>query len=327
MSLRLLALALTLAGPAPAQPASTQPAKGGSAVSKPLAIGDGATALHGTLLAPGSGPKGPAVLIIAGSGPTDRDGNNPLGVSAGTYKLLAEGLAARGLTTLRFDKRGVAESAGAGGREEDLRFETLADDAKAWAVRLKAETGAPCVWLLGHSEGALIAEVAARDNPEVCGLILVSGAGRKAGDLLREQLSGPALPEPLRAPALEAITELEAGRAVQAPPALAALFRTSVQPYIISWFRHDPAELLRAYPRPILILQGTTDLQTSPADAQRLSEANPKARLVMLDGVNHVLKSAPLDRAANLATYADPNPPLAPGVVEAVAGFVAGRQP
>lgn len=324
MSLILAALAVVLAGPALAQPPDLrQSGAANISNSRPVAIGGGAAALHGTLLAPASGARAPAVLIIAGSGPTDRDGNNPMGVRAGTYRLLAEGLAARGISTLRFDKRGVAESAGAGGREEDLRFETLSDDAKTWAVRLKAETGAPCVWMLGHSEGALIAQVAARDNADVCGLVLAAAAGRRAGDILREQLSGPALPDELRGPALAAVAELEAGRDAQAPPALAVLFRPSVQPYLKSWFRHDPAELLRDENRPILILQGTTDLQVNAADAERLAAANPQAKRTTLDGVNHLLKLAPADRAANSATYADPDLPLAPGVVEAIADFVA----
>ena len=270
--------------------------------------------LHGTLSAPDS-PAAVAV-ILPGSGPTDRDGNSPMGVSASTYRLLAEGLAAQGIATVRIDKRGIAASAAAGPAEADLRFDAYVAGARAWAAEAARRADKPCAWLIGHSEGALVALKA------VEGLILLSGAGRPAGVVLREQLE-KGLPEPLKAPAFAALTELEAGRTVaDPPPALAALFRPSVQPYLISWLPLDPAALLAAYDGPVFIGQGTTDLQVGIADAQALAAADPKATLKLWDGVNHILKTAPAERAANLATYADPALPLAPGVAEDVGAFI-----
>lgn len=140
--------------------------------------------------------------------------------------------------------------------------------------------------------------------------------------MLEEQL-GPQLPEPLRTQAFHALAELEAGRLVpDAPAALAALFRPSVQPYMISWMALDPAELAAGYDGPIMIGQGSTDIQTTVVDAEAMAAAQPDARLVIWDGVNHLLKIAPADRAANIATYGNPDLPLAPGVVEDVAGFI-----
>jgi pimeloyl-ACP methyl ester carboxylesterase len=280
--------------------------------------------LWGTLDAAAS-PSAPAVLILAGSGPTDRNGNGPT-IHPDAYRLLAQGLTAHGLTTLRVDKRGVGESASAMGSEADLRFTTYADDAKAWATELKRRSGVKCVWLVGHSEGALVAEVAAQGNPDICGLVLVSGAGRKAGDILREQLAAsPQLTPELKAAAAAAIAELEAGRTVTAPAALAALFRPSVQPYLISWLPLDPAALLARTRAPVLIVQGDNDLQIQVADAKRLASARPGASLTVIPGMNHVLKIAPADRAGNFATYGDPNLPLAPGVADGIAGFIAGH--
>ncbi|WP_312736233.1 alpha/beta hydrolase [Brevundimonas sp.] len=280
--------------------------------------------LHGTLLTP---PGASAVaVILPGSGPTDRDGNSPMGVAAGTYRLLAEGLADQGIATLRIDKRGIAASAAAGFDETRLRFTDLADDARAWAAEAASRSRKPCAWLIGHSEGALVAlkAVAGGDDPEsskVCGLVLLSGAGRPAGVVLREQLT--ALPDPLKTQAYDALSELEAGRTVAEPPAaLAALFRPSVQPYLISWLPLDPAMLLAAYDGPVFIGQGTTDIQVGVIDAQALAAADPDATLKLWDGVNHVLKTAPADRAGNLATYADPDLPLAPGVTQDVAAFI-----
>ena len=300
-------------------------------VSTEIALPAQPAPLHGTLLAPQSATA--VAVILPGSGPTDRDGNSPIGVSASTYRLLAEGLAAQGIATVRIDKRGIAASAAAGPAETDLRFDAYVADARAWADEAAGRAGKPCAWLIGHSEGALIAlkAVEGGDGPEsskVCGLILLSGAGRPAGAVIREQLA--ALPEPMKAQAFSALTELEAGRTVaDTPPALAALFRPSVQPYLISWLPLDPAVLIAAYGGPVFIGQGTADIQVGVADAQALAAAAaaPQATLKLWDGVNHVLKTAPADRAANIAAYSNPDLPLAPDVVEDVAAFIQARTP
>jgi pimeloyl-ACP methyl ester carboxylesterase len=277
----------------------------------------------GTMLTP-DGETRAAAVIIAGSGPTDRNGNSPLGVTADSYRLLAEELAGHGIATVRYDKRGVAQSVMAGLSEADLRFGAYVEDARAWAAETARLTGRPCVWLIGHSEGSLIALAAAQDNETVCGVVSLSGAGRSAPVVLREQLQA-ALTEPLLGQALHALDELAAGRTTDNVPGLESLFRPPVQPYIISWFGLDPQTLANLYDGPLFIGQGSTDLQTRMADAEALKAAQPDATLVIWEGVNHVLKIAPLDRAANSATYADPGLPLAPGVVEDVADFILTR--
>ena len=290
-------------------------------VATPVVLPSAPAPLHGTLLTPAAETRA-AALIIAGSGPTDRNGDSPLGVSASSYRLLAEGLAAHGVATVRTDKRGVGASAFALTSEARLKFTDYADDARAWAAETARLTGQPCAWLIGHSEGALVALVAAsRDDDAICGLVLLSGAGRPVGAVLREQLAGA--PEPLLGQAMAILSELEAGRTVaEVPPQLAALFRPSVQPYMISWLPLDPAALVAAWDGPVMIGQGTTDIQVSLTDARALGAARPDAKLVIWEGVNHLLKIAPADRAANAATYRDPDLPLAPGVVEDVAGFI-----
>jgi pimeloyl-ACP methyl ester carboxylesterase len=242
--------------------------------------------------------------------------------------MLAEALAEEGVATLRIDKRGIGASAGAGGAEENLRLETFAEDARAWAARLRERTGAPCVWLLGHSEGGLHALIAAREPAGICGLLLVSSPGRKFGDLLREQI-GPALAgTPLLDQAVSILAELEAGRQVPAdtvPPALMALFRPSVQPFMISMLAADPQQYVRSFAGPVLVVHGTTDIQVGLADARRLGDARPGITFAPIEGMNHVLKTAPADRQANVATYADPDLPLAPGLAARIAAFVRGR--
>ncbi len=285
-----------------------------------VTINGGKAPLHGALLTPEGPHQRAAVLMIAGSGPTDRNSNSTVAaVQPNTFGLLANALAARGIETLRFDKRGVGSSAGAAPGEADLRFTTYVEDAAAWATYLAARPGVGCVVILGHSEGALIGAMVAQRVP-VCGLISISGAGRPADQVILEQVSAQMSPEQVEQ-VKGVLVELKAGRTVPNAP-IPALFRASVQPYMISWLPIDPAVEIARVKAPVLILQGTTDLQVSVADARRLAAAQPRATLILLDGVNHVLKTAPLERTANFAAYVSPATPLAPGVVDDVADFV-----
>ena len=294
-------------------------------VEAAVEIPGGPAPLKATQLSPPGKPAA-AVVILPGSGPTDRNGDNPMGVRAASYRLLAEGLAAEGIASLRMDKRGMFASGPAAADPNAVTVTVLAADANAWASDLKRRTGLPCVWLLGHSEGGLVALIAATTgNPDVCGVILVATAGRPLGAVIREQLQANPANAPLLPQALPAISELEAGRKVDTTgmhPALLPLFGPAVQGFLIESFRQDPAALAAKIDKPMLILQGETDLQVTVEDARALKAAQPKASLVLLPQVNHVLKVAPADRGPNFATYADPSLPLAPGVLEAIAAFL-----
>jgi pimeloyl-ACP methyl ester carboxylesterase len=299
-----------------------------SAAETRLSIEGPSGALQGTLASPDGGPKASVAIIIPGSGPTDRDGNNPLGVTAGMYRLLAEALAAKGVSTVRIDKRGMFGSSAAAADADNVRMADYAADVSAWRIEARKRSSARCVWLIGHSEGSLVALIAAQQPDGICGLILVAGAGRKMGDILREQLKANPANAPILPQALAAISELEAGRHIDVSsmhPALAALFRPSVQGFLIDQMSYDPTQLLARYTGPVLILQGTTDLQVSMQDAQRLAGARPGVTMVALEGVNHILKIAPADPAANFATYGNSALPIAPSIVEAIMTFLAGQ--
>lgn len=289
--------------------------------------------LKGTLLAPdASGAhKAPMVLIIPGSGPTDRDGNNPLGVKAATYRLLAEALAAKGVSSLRIDKRGMFASSAAIPDANCVTISDYADDLRAWVSVAKAHTGLSCVWVLGHSEGGLVALAAAQQPQDLCGLILVAASGRPFGEVLREQLNANPANAPLLKDAEVAIAMLERGERVDVAamhPALQQLFAPVVQGFLISTMKLSPAALIRAYQGPVLVLQGGKDLQVGVEDARRLGQANSRAKVVIFTDVNHVLKAvAGNTRAANYATYADPSLPLAPEVADAIASFVQATTP
>ena len=244
--------------------------------------------LSGTLALPDRQPPWDLVLLVGGAGPTDRDGTSLLADQAGVpMKQLAHTLADAGIGSLRYDKRGVGASVHPGLREEDLRFRHLVDDAVTLLQHLAADTRWRAPVLLGHGEGALIAALAARDTPARA-VAYVAGAGEKASDVMRAQLRGR-LPEVLELPALAMLELLEAEHEVAEPPeALSLLFRPSVQPYLISWFRYDPAEVLEDLDLPLLLVHGTADAQAA-AGAHRLRSARPDARLLLVEGMDHAL--------------------------------------
>ena len=306
----------------PAVPASAAPTEQAISAKGP----DGA--LSGTLAGPDKGA--PVALIIPGSGPTDRDGNSPLGIKARSYALLAEGLAARGIASVRIDKRGMFASAAAIPDPNKVTLSDYADDVAAWIAAIRAKTGASCVWVAGHSEGGLVALTAAQRVKGICGLILIATPGRPLGGVMREQFHANPANAPILPDADAAIDALSAGRDVDVSamhPAVQRIFAPAVQGFLKSLFNADPATLAAGWHGPMLIVQGERDLQVKAADAAALHAAQPHATLALLPGVNHVLKPvASDDRGANLATYADPLLPIAPAVVDMVSGFVSARR-
>jgi pimeloyl-ACP methyl ester carboxylesterase len=271
-----------------------------------------------------AGKGAPMVLIIPGSGPTDRDGNNSVGQS-GSYRMLAEGLGARGISTVRIDKRGMFGSKAAVADPNKVTIADYAADVRSWIRNLRGADATSCIWLLGHSEGATVALAAAQKPDGICGVISVAGSGRRLGDTLRAQLRANPANAPLLDPALTILDRLEKGQKVpdaDIPALLAPLFRSAVQDYLVDLLAQEPQKLAASLKTPLLIVQGETDIQTSVEDATLLGKAQPAAKLAVLPGVNHVLKIAPAERAANVATYRNPALPIAPAVVDAIAAFI-----
>jgi len=284
-------------------------------------------ALEGSFLCPTTPAPWPAVLLIAGSGPTDRNGNSAgLPGANNSLKLLAEALAQRGIASVRYDKRGIGGSRATLTSEADLRFDMLAADAAAWVRRMHLDPRLSTITVAGHSEGSLLGMLAAR-SANADAYISLEGAGRTASAIIHEQLASRAT-APIAAQADSIMAEIDAGRTVDSiPPTLVALFRPSVQPYLVSWFRYDPAKELAKLQVPVLIVQGTTDIQVSNEDARLLAAADPRAKLVTIDGMNHVLKMVPADLTQQIKSYSDPSLPVAPQLVDAVASFVKDVRP
>ena len=285
--------------------------------------------LHGTLAKPGEHVRGPAVLIVAGSGPTDRNGNGPGAnpfLQTDSYRKLAEGLSANGILSLRYDKRGVGESRALVAREDDLVFETFVADAITALRSLQDRPDVSSIVIAGHSEGGLIALAAAARVP-VAGLVLLATPGRTYLTLLRAQLKGR-LPPDLDLSTNAILDSLAAGRRVDdLPQQLVTFFRPSVQPFLISIGNFDPAAMLAQSKVPALIVHAGRDLQVSELDFETLRGARSDVQTLELPDANHTLKQSPADRAGNLALYRDPSAPLDPALMPALVGFVRAVAP
>jgi esterase/lipase len=246
-------------------------------------------------------------LIIAGSGPTDRNGNSPALPGKNNCLLqLAEVFAQSGIASLRYDKRIIGKSRLAQGmREDSIVFSDIIEDAEQLYHFLE-KAGYKWIYIAGHSEGSLIG-MALAQKVKPAGYISIAGSGRKAGDILKEQLA--ALPEQLKTESYTIIDSLEAGHLVRkVNPSLFSAFMPSVQPYMISWFSNDPVKIISSLKCRTLILQGSNDLQVSEKDAIALKQANTNAKLVIIKNMNHVLKEVESgDPNENKKAYSNPD--------------------
>ena len=275
--------------------------------------------IKGSLLIPSFSEKTAVVLIIAGSGPTDRNGNNPM-MTNNSLKMLAKELQKNGIASVRYDKRGIGESKNSGLQEIDLRFEDYVQDVEEWIKLLKEDERFSNIIVLGHSEGSLIGMIAShKQKPKK--FISIAGIGIPAADIIRKQLKGQ--PQFVLDESLKIIEKLENGETVEnVSQMLYSLFRPSVQPYIISWFKYDPKKEIAKLDIPILIVQGTTDIQVSVSDADKLALANKKSQKQIIEGMNHILKEAVMDRQKNIQTYSIPDLPLKKELMEVIVKFI-----
>lgn len=274
--------------------------------------------LFGTLTTPDLTKKYPVALIIAGSGPTDRNGNNPM-MKNNSLKMLAGVLAKNGIASLRYDKRGIGESKGAAISEGSLVFENYIEDAKSWVNLLKQDKGFSKIIIIGHSEGSLIGMIAAAKADK---FISIAGAGDSADKIIKSQIAAKSV-KPIEDMTFPIIDSLKNGNTVKkVDPMLNSLFRPSIQPYLISWFKYNPQNEIKKLTIPVLILQGNKDLQVTVKDAENLSHANTKAEMLVVDKMNHVMKIIDSDQQANMESYNNETLPISETLVSKIISFI-----
>jgi alpha-beta hydrolase superfamily lysophospholipase len=274
-------------------------------------------AIDAVLTVPHGVEQPPVALLIAGAGSTDHDGNGPR-LRPATLKKLSEQLVARGIATLRYDKRGAGGWKSEFGRPEDFRFKDYVDDAVVLVNHLRTAKTFSKVILVGHSEGGLVAILAAQRVP-IDRLILLATAARRQGDLLKAQLLKQ-LPADIFGPIAEAIDSIMAGRIVDPPPPGLAI-APAMQPSIASAFTEDPIDPLMKLTAPMLIVAGGRDRQLARLDFLALTVAAPAAKSLWLPDMNHVLVDVS-DEADDLAAYDQADRPLDPELIDTLAAFI-----
>ena len=270
-----------------------------------------------------------AILIVAGSGPTDRHGNSAAGLSTYSYKMLGEALAEDGIAVMRYDKRAIGLSPIPADDVPNLVFEDYIDDARTCVEYLRSE-GYERVVVAGHSEGGLIAlALAAEDECCLDGVVLLCAPGYNMAEILNYQLSQQLVPTHmgLMIKSSNIINTLKAGEMVaeaDIPKELMGLFHPTVQPFIISNMRYEPTALAAECCVPMLIVSGGRDFQVSLSNGKRIQEAQPAAEHAIFENMTHVLKDADTsDRVMQLVSvYTNASQPITEGVAAKIAEFV-----
>jgi pimeloyl-ACP methyl ester carboxylesterase len=287
----------------------------------PVALKTLSGTISGTLTMPKSASgKIPVVLIVQGSGPTDRDGNGP-NSNTNTFKLMAYALGDAGIASLRYDKRLIGQSISTT-KESELTIDDYVDDAVSLIGMLNDDGRFSKIILAGHGEGSLAGMMACYEEP-VKAFISLEGAGQPAEKILDEQMK---LQPPFVAAQFETIMDsLKKGKInPNVDPSLYSIARPALQRYIMSWCRYDPTKEIKKIKMPVLILQGTTDLKVKTDNATKLKIAKSNATLVIIKGMNYILKDAPADKDQNMATYDKPDLPLNAELVSTMNDFIKG---
>ena len=277
------------------------------------------TLLNGTLYTPIKQTKlTNLVILIAGSGPTNRDGNQ-FGMTNNSLKLLAESLVKNGIAVYSYDKRIFAQMASGKLDEASLTFDNFIDDAKAVVLYFKNQKKYHSITIAGHSEGALIGMVAANGNADA--YISIAGAGRPIDEVLLEQIGkqAPFLKEEVE----KNLATLKSGNTFELKnQMLASLFRASVQPYMISWIKYNPQYEIKKLQIPSLLINGDKDIQVSVQDAQLLQQAKPDAQLQIIPNMNHIFKAIKGDDTENKASYTNPELPICTELTSIITTFI-----
>lgn len=273
--------------------------------------------VEGTLLVP-EVDACPLVIIIAGSGPTDRDGNQPM-MKNNSLRFLAEELYKNKIASFRYDKRILKQIELRTIDEKQLRFSDFIDDAVSALNHFKNDERFSKIYIIGHSEGSLIGMVAAQEGAD--GFISLAGAGQEIDDVIVDQLENqaPFLADSAR----EAFDDIRAtGKATNFNPGLASIFREEIQPYLLSWMQYNPQEELKKLDVPILLINGDKDFQVQLSELELLTQAKPKAQSKVIEGMNHIFKKAEDMGLENQKTYNIYNLPVMPELIDAISEFI-----
>ncbi|WP_179351756.1 alpha/beta hydrolase family protein [Winogradskyella vidalii] len=273
--------------------------------------------IDGTLLNPENIEKPDLAIIIAGSGPTNRDGNQNF-LKNNSLKKLAEGLTENGIATFRFDKR-VVKQIRQNNVDKNMMFDDFVTDASAVLDYFLEKESYNNIYIIGHSQGSLVGMLSAKDKAD--GFISLAGAGNNIGDVIIEQIekTAPMFNDDTK----RIIASLKEGKTTtDYPMALGSVFNIDLQPFMINWMSYNPTDIIKELEMPILIINGTKDLQVSETEAEVLKAANEKANLLLIENMNHVLFEIEGDDLENSKSYNESFRVISPQLIKEITDFI-----
>lgn len=273
--------------------------------------------IDGTLLTPNAIDAPKLAIIIAGSGPTDRDGNQNF-MRNNSLKKLSESLTTAGIATFRYDKRIVKQITN-NNIDPNIKFDDFVTDAISVVDYFKQSNAFSNIYIIGHSQGSLVGMMAAKDRAD--GFISIAGSGQSIDAVITEQIS---LMDPsLKDATTKAFKSLKAGQlTTDYPPALTPIFKADVQPFIMSWMKYDPQKIITSLKIPVLIINGTNDLQVSTAEAELLKKAANNSEIKIIDKMNHVLFIINGDKLVNSKSYNESSRNISEELIISISTFI-----
>ncbi len=274
------------------------------------------TNIKGSLTQPKGVKRPPLLIIIPGSGATDRNGNNAM-MKNNSLRMLAKELQQHNIASYRYDKSVLHYPKEA--KIDTLTFDTFIYEAKEVVRHFKKSKNYSKIFVLGHSQGSLVGMLACTKGAD--GFISLAGAGKSIDKIILTQISTQA---PFLIDNAQAILkDLKSGKTVKKiNPMLASVFRPSVQPFLISWIKYDPLKEIQKLKTPILIINGTKDLQVVTSNAKALHQQQPKSKMVLIEKMNHILKEIDGDATENMKSYNQPDLPISNQLIEVIVEFI-----
>lgn len=273
--------------------------------------------IDGTLLTPEDNSNSVLGIIIAGSGPTNRDGNQNF-LKNNSLKKLAEGLSTQGVATFRYDKR-IVKQIRKGKVDNNMMFDDFVTDAISVIDYFKEKNNFSKIYVIGHSQGSLVGMLAAKGRAD--GFISLAGAGQSIDAVILEQIekTAPMYTEDSK----KTFAILKQNKTTENyPPALASLFDITIQPFMSNWMQHDPQKIIKELNMPILLINGTKDLQVSIEEVNLLHKASSNAELIIIENMNHILFTIQGDDLENSKSYNEAFRKINPSVIEGIVAFI-----
>ena len=273
--------------------------------------------VDGTLLTPNSKEKPKLAIIIGGSGPTDRNGNQNF-LKNNSLKKLADSLSNHGIATFRYDKR-VVKQIKTGNIDKSTTFDDFVKDAVSVIEYFKKTKAYSKIYVIGHSQGSLVGMLAGKGRMD--GFVSISGAGKSIDSVIIDQIQKTAPQFTQDTKRIFGI--LRSGQTTQDyPQELSSIFNPDIQPFIMNWMQYNPKELIKSLDVPILILNGTKDLQVGVEEAKSLGNAANNAKLIIIEKMNHVMFLIDGDDLENAKSYNESTRPISQELVNAIVDFI-----